>query len=184
MEMIVATSILSFATFGILGVLKLSDQMAYRARSDSKASQVFKSRCSMLVALPASYFIYKVKDMASLGGSWEFSRGVLPRGDGELNTSSGQIFPFFEVEDADAPVYFFQAKPLPGEQALRSVYPYREELKLTFKGLNGEASSAIRDTRYLVFEYSLIWFDTFSGKNRALTFKFAKSAFFDYQGYP
>jgi prepilin-type N-terminal cleavage/methylation domain-containing protein len=178
-EVLLAASILAFATFGILGLLKLSDQMAFRARADGKGAQIFKSRTLSLVSLPVPYFRHIVVSRGGAvpsNGVWKFERGS----SAEL-TPGGKVFPFWGVSNPDEVVYLFKSRPLPGQKTLRSIFPYEEAVELSFF-YDRNARDLITDrlglgsARSMRVVYFLKWKDSFAGQDRVLKFEFIKNA--------
>jgi len=179
-EVLVASTILAFATFGLLGLLRLSDQMAFRARADGKAAQIFKSRTLSLASLPVSYFRHLVLyggdgngfTKSSLSGGWLFERGSLS---GEAVATN--IFPLGEVEDPTQPVFLFKTRPLPGQTDLRLVFPYKESVELSFfsdfEGVGGVSVPSLARSMRII--YVLSWRDSFADQDRVLRFEFLKN---------
>jgi prepilin-type N-terminal cleavage/methylation domain-containing protein len=183
-EVLVAATILAFATFGLTGLLRLSDQMAYRARADGQAANLFKSRSLVLSSMSFDQYRYIVRSTAEQpGGGYLFVRGSLPNAAGVVPTPFGQQFPFFGVVDANAPVYFFESRPLPGTVNLRSIYPYREEIEISFRNLSGVRVSAPTQAAVVRVVYTLTWSDPFGNETgsqqRNLCFEFVKSNIYD-----
>lgn len=176
-EVMVAATILAFATFGLMGLLKLSDQAAFRARASGQAANIFKSRSLVFVSMPISYFRFLVSSKpASSPGVWTFKRGVLPASPSVSPVAAvGQDFPFFSVSNANDPVYFFKSRPLPEQTQLRSIFPYSEEVTLSFYDSSGAPASSLSAARFLEIKYALTWVDPFSNQTRALNFEFVKA---------
>lgn len=176
-EVMVAATILAFATFGLMGLLKLSDQAAFRARASGQAANIFKSRSLVFVSMPMSYFRFLVSSKPSSGtGVWTFKRGVIPATSSAVPAPAvGQDFPFFSVQNANEAVYFFKSRPLPGTTALRPIFPYAEEVTLSFYDGSGAPVSSLSSARFLKIKYSLIWMDPFSDQKRSLDFEFVKA---------
>jgi len=183
-EVLVAATVLAFATFGLMWLLKLSDQSAFRARAAGQAANIFKSRTTVLVSLPISFYAYTLSWAPGVGsgGVRNFARGgviPIPSGASVVSPGTGQSFPFFDVVDPNALVYFFKSRPTPGTTTLRDIFPYREELTLTFKDASGGVVSSVGEAKYLLIEYKLIWLDSFSGQTKSLDFSFVKGGTYD-----
>jgi len=162
LEVLFAGLVLAMSTFTILGLLKLSDEMSYRAKADAKVSQIFKSRASILskgsfenlrqIAMtstptPVGSTTYRFR---SGGFSTNYVSNVnyyLP----------GTSFPFLDLADPlggsivpQDTKYLLSGKPLPGDTLYRNIFPFIEEVELVF---NSNPSSASKvDVRY-----SLVW---------------------------
>jgi len=172
-EAILATTILAFATFGVLGLLRLSDHMSYRAKVDAKASQLLRARVGVLEGLPFTKLRFLMASYApDSGNSYVFERGVLP----VTGNNPTQGFPF--LDDADpfdglysSPLYFLSGKALPSGTGERSFFPYMENVTLIFSGPPSSAS-----TGQVQVVYTLSWLDQFSEGSPAkmLQFVFTK----------
>lgn len=175
-EVLVAATILGLATFMVLGLLKLSDEMSYRARVDAKLSQVMRARAANLVKMSFDSLRQKVSGKVSLGGAgstFEFIHGGFTSA--YVNESSylfadstGNGFPFLESQDpftynaTGSLRFLLSGKPLPGDPAsnYRSVFPFVEKIKIIFQNSNGQVAVPSVAVRVRI-EYEVWWINEF-----------------------
>ncbi len=138
-----AGTILAMATFMVVGLLKLSDEMSFRAKVDAKVAQIMKSRANMLINMPFSRLKEIANGKAVSGGWYEFING-------EFNSTyisnpqfhfsnNSNGFPFQEPVDpislgqtAGDFRFLLSGKPLPGDTTVRKIFPYVEVIQLQF----------------------------------------------------
>lgn len=142
LEVLFAGTVLALATFTVLGLLRLSDEMSYRAKVDSKLSQIMKARASLLVSSsfqglrdkvapfadnPAHYYVFQ---------NGKFLPSQINSNLYHVNNSLG--FPFVEAVDQFSPgtyqdvKYLLSGKPLPGSSNFREIFPFIEQVILDF----------------------------------------------------
>jgi hypothetical protein len=170
LEVLFAGLVLSMATFTILGLLRLSDEMSYRAKADARVAQLFKARASTLVK--GSFENLRQIAMAS-GGPTGGTNFIYQNGrftSGHVSSGSpynNNLNPFFHLflESVD-PLggsvnsqdvkYLLEGKPLPGDNLFREIFPFIEEIRLNFD----QAPSTGTPTKVDV-TYSLTWINEF-----------------------
>lgn len=165
LEVLFAGLVLAMSTFTVLGLLKLSDEMSYRAKADAKVSQLFKQRATILVKGPFE----NLKQIAINNGSTELVHtfrsgffGVNQVATAAYHTHPGTPFPFFDDIDplggSIAPTdkkHLLQGKPLPGDTNFRNIFPFIEEVKLEFDNPPGSSPTKVAVT------YSVTWLNEF-----------------------
>jgi prepilin-type N-terminal cleavage/methylation domain-containing protein len=143
-EVLVATMILAMASFGLMGLLRASDQMGYRGRVNGVVSTLISTRGRQLVALSYS-------DYSTLTG-----------GDGLLQFQRGRVsgpniltFPFLVPGEGgvNSTNYLAYGRPLPGDTIPRGLFPFAEFVTVTTDTTAGTA----------LVEYELTWTDSYSG---------------------
>lgn len=142
-EVLMAGTILAMATFMVFGLLRLSDEMSFRAKVDAKVSQIMKTRATMLVNMSFDRLEgFAIGKVVGAGGVYEFINGQF--GSSYVNNpefyfnNNPNGFPFLEVVDPFTvgqvgPVKFLlSGKPLPGNANTRDIFPFVEVVKLQF----------------------------------------------------
>lgn len=168
-EVLLAGTILAFTMFGVMGLLKVSDEMTYRAKADARAAQFVRERVGSLIGMPFSKIRDVVSEVAASdegGYIWTFERGVLPVT--EANSTSG--FPFGEgldLGDYSTPKYMLSSKSPDSPTEFREIFPYRERVLLDFPGVPSTSREAS-------VTYVLEWTDQFSGADRSVSLTFTK----------
>jgi len=176
-----AGTILAMATFMVVGLLKLSDEMSYRAKVDAKVSQIMKTRATMLVNMSFQRLRSIATGKSPTAGGWyEFINGQF--NSSYVNNSqfhflpNGNGFPFLEVQDPftwgtgnTGFQYLLTGKPLPGDTSLRQIFPFVEVIRLQFVD-NGNVSQAINSTavRRVNVEYDVWWVNEFIRSTEAV----------------
>lgn len=124
-EVLVAGTILAFASFGLMALLRLSDHMTFRAKSDAKVSQIVRSRIGNLVEIPFDRMREYASENPSTfdstsgistkeGVRYVFKRGMMPP---TTNNVSGNIFPFIDPSElweghANSAKYLLSSPPV------------------------------------------------------------------------
>lgn len=197
-----AGTILAMATFMVVGLLKLSDEMSYRAKVDAKVAQIMKSRASMLVNMSFE----RLEAIARESGpptlspiKYQFTRGQFNAGHVTDSNfyfpSNGRGFPFLDTYDpvtidqgGGALLYLISGKPLPGESAPRDIFPFVEVVRLQFTDYaNSPVDPRISDAFRVNVEYDIWWVNEFirstvvvdplnddTGKISSIGFEFVK----------
>lgn len=163
-EVLVAVMIIGLGSFGLMALLKASDQMAYRGRVDGALAATTAARGGMLVSIPFSVLVgYATAATPVSGTTYAFQKGLW---DGE-NPTGG--FPFLLAGELDAGVqnYLLHGKPLPGDVSPRGICPYVELVTVTFNAAPAFAVQA-------QIAYDIVWTDPLSGAQGTLTFSFVK----------
>ena len=164
-EVLLATAILGFAAFGLMGLLRLSDRMSYQGKLDARVAQIARSRVGVLISIP----FVKLRDAAATGtvsgpNTYEFQRG-----DWSGNTTAG--FPFAEDFEPGgsytASHYLASGKPLPGTSSYRGIFKYTELITLQFPASPGSSRS-------VAVSYTLAWEDPYNGGTQTFNFDFTK----------
>jgi hypothetical protein len=166
LEVLFAGMILALASFTVLGLLRLSDEMTYRAKADAKVSQIFKARGGFLVSTPFEDLRRRVAPFTPVDPSahiYQFQLGQFTADMVENPARRGndtEGFPFLEPTDPfsegdfDTPKYLLYGKPLPGTSSFRSIFPFREFVELDFNGPPSTATECI-------VRYELSWINDF-----------------------
>jgi prepilin-type N-terminal cleavage/methylation domain-containing protein len=183
-EVIVAVTILAFATFGLIGMLQFSDQMSYRAKVNTKVAQILSAHIEQFSGMP---FVEYKNIAASNFGVSTFQRGYF----GSTPNSPG--WPFFLNDDAFAEglsigaidsatmgntkYYLVYGKPLPPSTALRGLFPYVETVTLTFNQTSRAAPYTGTVTPYtsadsVTVDYKMQWIDQFNGVTNSISYTF------------
>lgn len=118
-EVLVSSAILGLTTFGLLSLLRASDQMAMRARINGSLATLIGNRVGLLESLPYS-------DFASLPTSTTYFNGS-----GITGVMSGTAMPeqfLFAGENPSETKFLMHGKPLPGQTATRPLGFYQESV--------------------------------------------------------
>lgn len=201
-EVLMAGTILAMATFMVVGLLKLSDEMSYRAKVDAKVAQIMKSRAVMLVNMSFE----RLRSFTSVSGlsvgaqnTYEFTRGQFGVGDvsnAQFRFSdNGNGFPFLDTYDpvtidqtGGGRLYLLSGKPLPTQTTPRDIFPFVERVSLQFVSYDNiplpPGDSAVCRVNVV---YEIWWINEFirstvivdplsdtSGKVSSIAFEFAK----------
>ena len=194
-----AGTILAMATFMVVGLLKLSDEMSFRAKIDAKVSQIMKTRATMLVNMSFDRLeSFAIGKSANSQGFYQFING-------QFNANyvtdpsfyfTGNIngFPFLEPVDpftlgqTTPEKYLLSGKPVPGSTTLRDIFPFVEVIELQFvDNANTVAAPGTTAVRRVNVIYSVWWINEFirstqvvnpnadtSQKISAISFEFVK----------
>lgn len=163
-EVLLASVILAFASFGLVGLLKISDQMAYRARVEGAIASLLDTRGDLLVSSPFSRLV----DLASTntpvsGNTYVFQKGLWN------GANSSGVFPFLLPGESGVSTTNFltYGKPLPGATGPRGLCPYVELVTLAFNAAPVSASQ-------VDVTYDVVWVDPMAATNKNFTFNFLK----------
>lgn len=144
-EVMVAAMILALASFGLMGLLRASDQMGYRARVNGVVSNILSTRARQLVS-----FSYADLKAASLASGDTFQRGATTAG------PNIYTFPFLVPGESPSSLtatnYLAYGKPLPGDTTPRGIFPFVEYVFLTFD-----------PGGFVTVKYDLAWTDSYTG---------------------
>lgn len=173
-EVLVAGTILAMATFMVVGLLKLSDEMSFRAKVDAKVSQIMKTRANSLVSMSFESLEGIAQGAQTVGGigRYEFVNGQFNNtyvGNSSFYFSGNPNgFPFLEAIDPftigqpNAFKFLLSAKPLPGNTGSRNIFPFVEKVVLQFVDNSNDpqplGSSTIRRAN---IQYSVWWVNEF-----------------------
>lgn len=137
-----------------MGLLRASDQMAYKGRINGVVSSLVSTRASHLVSL--SFDQYKTLAAASAGGTYDFQRG-------RTVGPNSHDFPFLVPGEGgvDSINYLAFGKPLPGATIPHGISPFAEFVTLEFSG----TMDSVKVT------YEISWTDSY-GTNGSSHFNF------------
>jgi hypothetical protein len=165
LEVLFAGLVLAMSTFTVLGLLKISDEMSYRAKADAKVSQLFKTRSTILVKGP-----FENLRQIAVNNDPNATTHVFQSGFFRTNQVAGAFyhtpptgpFPFFDAVDplggSVAPSdmkNLLQGKPIPGDTNFRSIFPFIEQVVLEFNNAPNASPSSVK------VRYSLTWLNEF-----------------------
>lgn len=149
-EVLVASMVLAVAAFGLMGLLRASDQMGYRGRINGVVSTLITTRAGQLVSIPFSQIRAACVDAGGGedGSVTEFQRGV-------TGAPNFFTFPFLIPGEGgvDSINYLAMGKPLPGTTLPRGLFPFAEFVTVTFSA--GGESATVR--------YVITWTDSMTG---------------------
>ncbi len=164
LEVLFAGTVLALATFTVLGLLRLSDEMSYRAKVDSKLSQIMKARSSLLVTSSFQSLRDKVESYAGNADHlYRFQNGVFTSthiSNPQFHSNNSLGFPFVETVDPfsagppEALKYLLSGKPLPGSNTYRDIFPFVEQIILDFDATPASASE-------VSITYTIYWINEF-----------------------
>ena len=161
-EVMVAAIILGLASFGLLALLRASDQMALKSRLQGSVASQFDSRVAMISALPYSV-------LTSAGGDSVSEELVYVSGVPSDDYANAPVFPamfLFGNEDPSAEKFLIYGAPLPGEDDSRGIASFSESIVLT-KSPALAAGGASPD---VLVQYTLFWSDPISGDSNSVNF--------------
>ena len=181
-EVLMAGTILAMSTFMVVGLLKLSDEMSYRAKVDAKLSQIMKTRATTLVNMSFESMRQKVAGkIAYAPNSYSFTRGgftstYISDPSYQFSDTTGNGFPFIEATDpfstgpSNTLKFLLSGKPLPGDAPnnFRDIFPFVELINVEFKDSNGISASPATATRVQIF-YAIWWINEFVRSTEVLS---------------
>jgi Tfp pilus assembly protein PilV len=168
LEVLFAGTILAMATFMVLGLLKLSDEMSYRAKVDSKVSQIMKARAGVLVNASFASLVAKAATISPTSGQYQFQLGNFSTNvisDTSYLGNGTASFPFLETVDPfttgsfNGDKYLLSGKPLPGTVDYRDIFPFKETVTLVFRDNDGPSS--LSGATAVKVTYAIWWVNEF-----------------------
>jgi len=167
LEVLFAMLVLAVTTFTVLGLLKLSDEMSYMAKADSKISQIIKARGSILVKGSFQRLVGAALTPgvpAFAGDVYKFQNGRFTSShtpQTQYHNNLHPIFPFlessyqFDISPSPGDVnHMLSGKPMPGDTNFRDIFPFIEYVELDFNAAPAQANQ-------VKITYRLYWVNEF-----------------------
>lgn len=170
LEVIVAATVLSLASFGIFGSLAVMERLSFQAVARESAGRMFQARLQLLESMP----FHSYRELASMkppsaSNTWRFQYGEIP---GVPNTIGGPWLFYLPKDSSVSPDvnelrHLMSSKPSAGGAGL---FPFFERVEISFP-------TAPSNSNKVMVQYTLEWLDNSYSENGSFhnyTFSFEK----------